>query len=210
MAAAIGARLPIQEAAGSMIVDIGGGTTEVAVISLGGIVASRSLRIAGDELNEDIIQFAKDEYNLLLGVRTAEDIKIAIGSAYPMEERLEAVMRGRDLVTGLPKAISVDSDQIRAALSKSVMAIVDAVKMTVEETPPELVADIMDKGIVLAGGGALLRGLDKLINLNTKMPVHIADDPLTSVVRGAGLVLEDIDLLKEVLVTTQYAKSPRV
>jgi rod shape-determining protein MreB len=210
MAAAIGARLPIQEAAGSMIVDIGGGTTEVAVISLGGIVASRSLRIAGDELNEDIIQFAKDEYNLLLGERTAEDIKISIGSAYPAEQKLEAVMRGRDLVTGLPKAISVDSDQIRLALSKSVMAIVDAVKMTIEETPPELVADIMDKGIILAGGGALLRGLDKLIALNTKMPVHIADDPLTSVVRGTGLVLEDIDLLKEVLVTTQYTKSPRV
>lgn len=210
MAAAIGARLPIQEAAGSMIVDIGGGTTEVAVISLGGIVASRSLRIAGDELNDDIIQFAKDEYNLLLGDRTAEDIKIAIGSAYPMDERLEAVMRGRDLVTGLPKAISVDSDQIRQALSKSVTSIVDAVKMTIEETPPELVADIMDKGIVLAGGGALLRGLDKLLNLHTKMPVHIADDPLTSVVRGTGLVLEDIDLLKDVLVTTQYTKSPRV
>jgi rod shape-determining protein MreB and related proteins len=210
MAAAIGARLPIQEAAGSMIVDIGGGTTEVAVVSLGGIVASRSLRIAGDELNEDIIQYAKDEFNLLLGERTAEDIKISIGSAYPTEERLETVMRGRDLVTGLPKAISIDSDQIRQALSKSVMAIVDAVKMTVEETPPELVADIMEKGIVLAGGGALLRGLDHLLELNTKMPVHIADDPLTSVVRGTGLVLEDIDLLKDVLVTTQYAKSPRV
>jgi rod shape-determining protein MreB len=210
MAAAVGARLPVQDAAGSMIVDIGGGTTEVAVISLGGIVASRSLRIAGDELNEDIIQFAKDEYNLLLGERTSEDIKLAIGSAYPMEERLEAVMRGRDLVTGLPKAISVNSDQIRQALSKSVMAIVDAVKMTIEETPPELVADIMDKGIILAGGGALLRGLDKLITLNTKMPVNLADDPLTCVVRGAGLVLEDIDELKEVLVTTQYEKSPRV
>lgn len=210
MAAAIGARLPVQDPAGSMIVDIGGGTTEVAVISLGGIVASRSLRIAGDELNDDIIQFAKDEYNLLLGERTAEDIKLAIGSAYPTDERLEAVMRGRDLVTGLPKAISVDSDQIRMALSKSVMSIVDSVKMTVEETPPELVADIMDKGIALAGGGALLRGLDKLLALSTKMPVYIADDPLTSVVRGAGLVLEDIDELKEVLVTTQYEKSPRV
>lgn len=210
MAAAVGARLPVQDAAGSMIVDIGGGTTEVAVISLGGIVASRSLRIAGDELNEDIIQFAKDEYNLLLGERTAEDIKIGIGSAYPMKERLESIMRGRDLVTGLPKAITVDSDQIRQALSKSVMDIVDAVKMTIEETPPELIADIMDKGLVLAGGGALLRGLDKLIGVNTKMPVHVADDPLTSVVRGAGLVLEDIDVLKEVLVTTQYEKSPRV
>ncbi len=210
MAAAIGARLPVQEAAGSMIVDIGGGTTEVAVISLGGIVASRSLRIAGDELNEDIIQFARDEFNLMLGERTAEDIKMKIGSAYQIDKKLEAIMRGRDLVTGLPKAIKVDSDQIRGALSKSVQTIVDSVKMTIEETPPELVADIMDKGVVIAGGGALLRGLDKLISLNTKMPVHIADDPLTCVVRGAGLVLEDLDKLKGVLATTQHEKSPRV
>lgn len=210
MAGAIGARLPVQEAAGSMIVDIGGGTTEVAVISLGGIVAARSLRVAGDEMNEDIIRFARDEYNLMLGERTAEDIKIKIGSAYPTEKKLEAVMRGRDLVTGLPKAIKVDSDQIRGALAQSVSTIVDAVKMTVEETPPELVADIMDKGIVIAGGGALLRGLNKIISMNTKMPVHVADDPLTSVVRGAGLVLEDLDSLKEVLVTTQHEKSPRL
>lgn len=210
MAAAIGSRLPIQEAAGSMIVDIGGGTTEVAVISLGGIVAARSLRIAGDELNEDIIQFARDEYNLMLGERTAEDIKVKIGSAYQSEKKLTAIMRGRDLVTGLPKSVTVDSDQIRGALSKSVASIVDSIKMTVEETPPELVADIMEKGIVLAGGGALLRGLDKLVSLNTKMPVHLADDPLTCVVRGAGLVLEDIDKLKEVLVTTQHEKSPRI
>jgi rod shape-determining protein MreB len=210
MAAAIGARLPVQEAAGSMIVDIGGGTTEVAVISLGGIVAARSLRIAGDELNEDIIQFARDEYNLMLGERTAEDIKLKIGSAYPTEKKMEAIMRGRDLVTGLPKAITVDSDQIRSALAKSVASIVDSIKMTVEETPPELVADIMDKGIMLAGGGALLKGLDKLVSLNTKMPVYIADDPLTCVVRGAGLVLEDIDKLKGTLVTTQHEKSPRV
>lgn len=210
MAAAIGARLPIQEAAGSMVVDIGGGTTEVAVISLGGIVAARSLRVAGDELNEDIIRFARDEYNLMLGERTAEDIKIKIGSSYQTEKKLEAVMRGRDLVTGLPKAIKVDSDQIRGALAQSVSTIVDSVKMTVEETPPELVADIMDKGIVIAGGGALLRGLDKIIAMNTKMPVHVADDPLTSVVRGAGLVLEDLDTLKQVLVTTQHEKSPRL
>lgn len=210
MAAAIGSRLPVQEAAGSMIVDIGGGTTEVAVISLGGIVSARSIRIAGDELNEDIIQFARDEYNLMLGERTAEDIKIKIGSAYPMEKKLEAVMRGRDLVTGLPKATTVDSDQIRGALAKSVATIVDAIKMTVEETPPELVADIMDQGIMLAGGGALLKGLDKLVCLNTKMPVHVADDPLTCVVRGAGLVLEDIDKLKGTLVTTQHEKSPRL
>lgn len=210
MAAAIGSRLPVQEAAGSLIVDIGGGTTEVAVISLGGIVAARSLRIAGDELNEDIIQFARDEYNLMLGERTAEDIKIKIGSAYPMDKKLDAVMRGRDLVTGLPKAITVDSDQVRGALAKSVAQIVDSVKMTIEETPPELVADIMDKGIVLAGGGALLRGLDKLVSLNTKMPTHIADDPLTCVVRGAGLVLEDIDSLKQVLVSTGTEKSPKI
>lgn len=210
MAAAIGARLPVQEAAGSLIVDIGGGTTEVAVISLGGIVAARSLRIAGDELNEDIIQFARDEFNLMLGERTAEDIKIKIGSAYPIEKKLESVMRGRDLVTGLPKAITVDSDQIRGALAKSVAQVVDAIKMTIEETPPELVADIMDKGIILAGGGALLRGLDKLTSLNTKMPVHVADDPLTCVVRGAGLVLEDIDTLKGVLVNTGNEKSPRI
>jgi rod shape-determining protein MreB and related proteins len=210
MAAAIGSRLPVQEAAGSMIVDIGGGTSEIAVISLGGIVAARSLRIAGDEMNEDIIQFARDEYNLMLGERTAEDIKIKIGSAYPLDKKLEAVMRGRDLVTGLPKAITVDSDQIRQAIAKSVATIVDSIKMTVEETPPELVADIMDKGIMLAGGGGLLKGLDKLVSLNTKMPVHVADDPLTAVVRGAGLVLEDLDKLKQILVTTQHEKSPRV
>lgn len=210
MAAAIGSRLPITEAAGSMVVDIGGGTTEVAVISLGGIVAARSLRIAGDELNEDIIQFARDEYNLMLGERTAEDIKIKIGSAYQVDKKLTAVMRGRDLVTGLPKSVTVDSDQIRGALARSVASIVDSIRMTVEETPPELVADIMEKGIMLAGGGAMLRGLDNLVSLNTKMPVHVADDPLTCVVRGAGLVLEDIDKLKDVLVTTQHEKSPRV
>ncbi len=209
MAAAIGSRLPVQEAGGSMIVDIGGGTTEVAVISLGGIVTCRSIRIAGDELNRDIIQFAKDEYNLLLGERTAEDIKINIGSAYPSKENLEAVMRGRDLVTGLPKSIVVNSNQIRSALAKSIATIVDTIKTTLEETPPELVADIMDKGIVLAGGGALLRGLDALISQLTKMPVIISDDPLTTVVRGNGLVLEDIESLKNILVSTQYDKSPR-
>lgn len=209
MAAAIGARLPINEAAGSMIVDIGGGTTEVAIVSLGGIVGSRSLRIAGDELNEDIIQFSRDEFNLLLGERTAENIKIAVGSAVPVKEKLEAVIRGRDLVTGLPKAITVTDEHIRLAMAKSVRTIIDAIKQTIEEAPPELVADIMDQGIILAGGGALLRGLDKLITEQTHMPVHVTDDPLTSVVRGTGLVLEDIDTLKSVLITTQYSKSPR-
>lgn len=209
MAAAIGSRLPIQDAAGSMIVDIGGGTTEVAIISLGGIVASRSLRIAGDELNEDIVQYARDEFNLQIGERTAENIKIAIGSAYPVGESIEVPMRGRDLVTGLPKQIMVTPEQIRAALAKSVRSIVEAVKISIEETPPELVADIMDRGIILAGGGALLRGLDMLLHRETKMPVHVADDPLTAVVRGTGLVLEDIDNMKDILVPTQYGKIPK-
>ena len=209
MAAAVGAGLPINEAAGSMVVDIGGGTSEVAVISLGGIVASRSIRIAGDELTEDIMNFCKEEFNLQVGERTAEQIKIAIGSAAPTDKSLEAPIRGRDMITGLPKEMMISSTQVRKALAKSVRAIVEAIKQTIEETPPELVADIMDQGITLAGGGALLKGLDKLIAAQTKMPVVIADDPLTSVARGTGLVLEDIDSLKEVLVTTQYEKAPR-
>lgn len=209
MAAAIGSRLPIQDPAGSMIVDIGGGTTEVAVISLGGIVASRSIRIAGDELSEDIIKFARDEFNLSIGDRTAENIKIKIGSAYPLEASKTAPMRGRDLVTGLPKEIEVSSEQIRKALSRSVREIVEAVKLTIEETPPELVADILERGIVLAGGGALLKGLDLLLHQQTKMPVHIADDPLTSVARGTGLVLEDLDSLKDILVPSQFGSAMR-
>lgn len=204
MAAAIGANLPVQEAGGCMVVDIGGGTTEVAVISLGGIVTSRSLRIAGDELNEDIIAFARDTHNLLLGERTAEQIKISIGSAYPLKDRLTFAMRGRDLVTGLPKEITVTDEEIRKALSKSVNQIVEAVKLTVEETPPELIADIMDRGIVLAGGGALLRGLDQLLKESTNMPVYIAEDPLTCVARGTGQVLENLDHLQEVLLPTVY------
>jgi len=209
MAAAIGAGLPVHDAAGSMIVDIGGGTSEVAVISLGGIVASRSIRIAGDELTEDIMTYPKEEFNLQVGERTAEAIKISVGSATDLDHILEAPIRGRDIVTGLPKEVIINSDQVRAALAKSVKAIVNAVKDTIEETPPELIADIMDKGVYLAGGGALLRGLDTLLAAQTKMPVTIADDPLTAVARGTGAVLEDIDLLKEVLVTTQYEKMPR-
>jgi|SRR5680860_349054 len=208
MAAAIGVRLPIQEASGNMIVDIGGGTTEVAVISLGGIVASRSLRIAGDELNENIIQFARDEANLLLGEKTAENIKISIGSAYPLEEKLEMAMRGRDLVTGLPKEIIVNDEQVRKALARSIKILVDNIKATIEETPPELIADIMTSGIVLVGGGGMLRGLDKLINEQTKMPVRVADDPLTAVARGAGIVLEDIEKLREVLLSMGNEKTP--
>jgi rod shape-determining protein MreB len=187
-----------------MVVDIGGGTTEVAVISLGGIVASRSLRIAGDELNQDIIDYARSQFNLLLGERTAEEIKMKIGSAGELPEPLACPMRGRDLVTGLPKEIIVNDEQIRAALKKSIFQIVDAVRQTMEETPPELVADIMDRGIVLCGGGAMLKGLNDLIAQTTQTRVHIADDPLTSVVRGAGFVLEDLETLKQVLLPTQF------
>jgi len=209
MAAAIGARLPVQEAVGNMIVDIGGGTADIAVISLGGIVASRTLKIAGDRLNQDIIDYAHEELKLVLGERTAEDIKISIGSAFQIDELLEAPMRGRDLITGLPKEIIVNSDQIREALEESNRIIVDAVKDTIEETPPELVADIMHKGIMLVGGGSLLRGIDKLISKETKMPTKVVDDPLTAVARGAGIILEELDRLREVLVSTDYGEVPR-
>ncbi len=209
MAAAIGARLPVQDPNGSFIVDIGGGTAEIAVISLGGIVISRSIRVAGDEMNENIIQFAREEFNLLLGERSAEEVKIKIGSALPMRERLKTVIRGRDLVTGLPKEIAVNDEQIRAALSRSIKIILNNIKAVVEETPPELVADIMDRGITLAGGGALLRGFDKLVAEETGMPVTVADDPLTAVVRGCGIVLEDLPTLKDVLVLTEFEQIPR-
>ena len=208
MAAAVGVRLPVQEAVGSLIVDIGGGTTDIAVISLGGIVVSKNLKIAGDKLNEDIIRFARDEFKLLLGERTAEDIKIAIGSAYELPEPLEATMRGRDLITGLPKEIMVDDADIRRAMRHSINVLVNAIKATVEETPPELVADIMHRGIVLVGGGSLLRGLDHLIQEETHIPVRVADDSLTAVVRGTGIILEDVDALREVLVSTDYEKVP--
>ncbi len=209
MAAAIGARLPVQDPAGSFIVDIGGGTAEIAVISLGGIVTSRSIRVAGDEMNENIIQFAREEFNLLVGERTAEEVKIKIGSAIPSKEKMKTPIRGRDLVTGLPKEVIVTDDQIRHAISRSVKLIVNNIKAVVEETPPELVADIMDKGITLAGGGALLRGLAQMIAHETDMPVLVADDPLTCVVRGTGIVLEDIDTLKDVLVLTEFEQIPR-
>ncbi len=209
MAAAIGARLPVQDPAGNMIVDIGGGTCEVAVISLGGIVVSKSLRIAGDKLSEDIIKYARDEFKLLLGEKTAEDIKIAIGSAYELSEKLRATMRGRDLINGLPKELIVSDNDIREAMARSVNILVGAIRSTVEQTPPELVADIMERGIVLAGGGSLLRGLDKLVAEETQMPVRVAEDPLTAVVRGCGVVLEDIERLSEVLVSPQYREAPR-
>ncbi len=203
MAAAIGAGLPVHEPAGNMIVDIGGGTTEVAVISLGGIVASESIRIAGDELDDAIITYVKKEYSLALGERTSEEIKIALASAYPLEEELYAEIRGRDLVTGLPKTVVVSTVEIREAIEEPVAAIVDAVKVTLDKTPPELAADIMGKGIVIAGGGALLHGLRERLTAETGMPIRIADNPLYSVVIGSGQCLEAFDALKGVLISPQ-------
>jgi len=209
MASAIGARLPVQEAGGNFLVDIGGGTTEVAVISLGGIVLSKSLRVAGDRLNEDIIRFAQEEYRLLIGERTAENIKIAIGSAYPVKEKKEMPMRGRNLVTGLPEEVIVSNKDIKRAIEKSVRTILDEIKTAIEETPPELLADIMTDGIYLAGGGSLLHGLDTLIQKETKIPTKIIEDPMTAVVRGAGMVLENLDDLEGVLVETWELEPPR-
>lgn len=202
MAAAIGARLPIQEAAANVIVDIGGGTTDVVVISMGGVVASRSLRIAGDKLNEDIVRFIREEHNMLIGDSSAENIKLAVGCAFPLTEELTTKARGRDLVTGLPKEITVASEEVRKAIARSVKSIVVAIKSTIEETPPELIADLLNRSIYLAGGGSLLRGLDKLIAQETTLQVEVVEDPLTAVVRGCGLVLENIDSLKGILVPT--------
>ncbi len=209
MSSAIGARLPIQEAGGNFVVDIGGGTCEVAVISLGGIVISKSLRVAGDKLNEDIMRFAQEEYKLLIGERTAEMLKIGIGSVIPMKDKKQMPMRGRNLVTGLPEEIIVTDEDIRNAMEKSVRQIVSEIKTAVEETPPELLADVMTNGIYISGGGALLRGLDVLIKRETKIPTKIIEDPMTAVVRGAGMVLEDLDKLEEVLVETEYLEPPK-
>jgi len=199
MAAAIGAGLPIQEASGSMIVDIGGGTTEIAVISLGGVVAWKALKLAGDKLNEAIVQYARDKFNILLGERSAEKIKIQIASVLPLDEPLESIMRGRDLLTGLPKQIKITDSNIREAIIKPIKLVIENIKATIETTPPELVSDLYERGLVLTGGGVLLRGLDTLISQETKMPVHITDEPLTAVVRGTGKVLDDLDNLKEIL-----------
>jgi len=201
MAAAIGAGLPVHEPTGNMIVDIGGGTTEVGVISLGGIVTSRSVRIAGDEMDDAIIQHLKKNYNLLIGERTAEDIKINVGSAV-WEGPVEYYdVRGRDLVSGLPKTIQVSSDEIQKALSEPVQAIIEAIKVCLEKTPPELAADIMDRGIVMAGGGSLLRGLDKLVSRETNMPVYVCEEALDAVALGTGRVLENIEVLRKVLIS---------
>jgi len=202
MAAAIGVNLPIHEASGSVIVDIGGGTTEVAVISLGGIVVSRSVRIAGDELDEAIVNWVKKEYNLLLGDRTAEQLKMAIGSAWPFSDEPNAEIRGRDLVTGLPKTVIITAEEVREAIEEPVTGIIDAVKYCLDKTPPELAADIMDHGIMITGGGAMLRGLDVRIANECGTPVVTADRPLHSVVLGSGRCLEEFDLLQEVLTSS--------
>lgn len=199
MAAAIGAHLPVTEATATMVVDIGGGTTEIAVISLGGVVTWKSLRLAGNEFDNNIIEYIREEFNILIGEQIAEDIKLKIGSAIPLDEPKEMEVRGRDLISGLPKAIIVTDKQIREAISRTILKIVENIKTILETTPPELVSDIYERGIFLSGGGALLRGLDKAISLASKIPVKIADDPLTCVVRGTGYLLGDKDLLEKVV-----------
>lgn len=204
MAAAIGAKLPVEDPEGIMIVDIGGGTTEIAVISLGGMVVNRSIRVAGDELDEAVVNYARMRYGMLIGEKTAEEVKIEIGSAYPVEgksDNLATVIRGRDIASGLPKSLKVTASEIREALAPIVDQIVGVIQEVLEETPPELLTDIVERGIFLAGGGALLRGLDKKIAEETKLPVYVADDPLTTVVRGCGEVLNNLDLLSKVRVT---------
>ena len=198
MAAAIGVGLPVQDPAGNMIIDIGGGTTEVALISLSGIVFSRSVRVAGDELDEAIVQYMKRAYNLMVGERTAEEIKIKIGSAYPSEKETSVEVKGRDLVAGLPKTLMITSQEVREALLEPISTIVDSVRITLERCPPELSADLVDRGLVLAGGGALLRGFDKLLSEETGLPVHVAEDPLSAVAEGTGKCLNELKFLRQV------------
>lgn len=198
MAAAIGVGLPVQEPAGNMIVDIGGGTTEVALISLAGIVFSRTVRVGGDEMDECIVQYMKRVYNLMIGDRTAEEIKITMGSAYPIGEETSMEVKGRDLVAGLPKTLTITSEEIREALQEPISSIIDAIKVTLERCPPELSADLVDRGMILAGGGALLTAIDKLIAEQTGLPVHLADDPLSAVAEGTGVVLNELHFLRRV------------
>ena len=198
MAAAIGVGLPVQDPAGNMIVDIGGGTTEVALISLAGIVFSRSVRVGGDEMDEAIIQYMKRVYNLMIGERSAEQIKISVGSAYPLPEETSIEVKGRDLVAGLPKTLTLTSEEVREALHEPVMTIIEAIRFTLERCPPELAADLVDRGIVVAGGGALLRGIDKLVTEQTGLPVHVAEDPLSAVAAGTGMVLHELKFLRKV------------
>lgn len=203
MAAAIGIKLPIHEPAGNMVIDIGGGTTDIAVISLGGVVRSKSLKIAGDRLNNDIISYIRNEFKILIGEKTAEEVKMAIGVVVPESHSHEHPIRGRDLVTGLPREVVLTDADIREAISQSIDNLVDSVKEVLETTPPEILADVMNRGIYLVGGGALIRGLDKLIEEYVKIPVHIAEDPLTAVARGAGIILEDIERFEDVLIQNE-------
>jgi len=202
VAAAIGARIPIRHATGNMIVDIGGGTTDIAVISLGGVVVSKNLKIAGDKFNQDIVQFMRDEHKLLIGEMAAEQVKMSIGGAYPSSE--EDILRGRDLLSGLPKEITVTGEEVNAALSRSLSTLVEAIKSAIELTPPELVSDLIKNGIVFTGGGSLLKGFDALVEKETKIPVRVAEDPLTSVVIGTGIILEDLDAYSDLLAKSQY------
>ncbi len=209
MAAAVGARLPIFEAAGSMIVDIGGGTTEIAVISLGGLVSSKSMRLAGDKLTEDIIQYVREEKNVLLGEGSAERAKIEVASALKTAPKKELSVRGRDLVTGLPKEITLETREVRLAIENSLATLIESVRNAVEQTPPELVSDVMTRGIVLTGGGSLLAGLDERISIETGVTVRVAEDPMTAVVRGTGIILENLDEYREILANVEYLATPR-
>lgn len=209
VAAAIGIRLPVMDPVGSMIVDIGGGTSDIAVISLGGVVRSKNLRIAGDKFDSDIISYIRGEFKILIGEKTAESIKIAIGSVLPSMQSMETVIRGRDLVTGLPKEVVITDADIREAMSQSVNTLVESVREVLETTPPEILADVMHRGVYLAGGGALIKGLSTLIENNLKLPVHIAEDPLTAVARGAGIILEDLDRYKDVLIANEDDLPPK-
>jgi len=209
MAAAIGAGLPIHTAAGNAIVDIGGGTSEIAIISLGGIVQSTSLRTAGNKFNEDIVQYVKEHFNMIIGERSAERVKIEVGAVYEIDEHLETIVRGRDLLTGLPREEIITNKMVEEALFKSARIVAEGVHSTIERTPPEIVADIIERGVMLAGGGALLRGMDKLIMEHTEMPVSIVENPLTVVARGTGKVIEDLDTLKDVLANIEEPEVPR-
>ena len=209
MAAAIGIRLPIQEPVGNMVIDIGGGTSDIAVISLGGIVRSKSLKIAGDRLNEDIVSYIRGEFKILIGEKTAENVKIAIGSVMAGRQSMEASVRGRDLITGLPREVTITDSDIREAIGQSVDNLIEAAKEVLETTPPEIVADIMHRGVYLVGGGALINGLDELLTETLKIPVHVADDPLTAVARGAGIILEDLERYREVLLQNEDELPPK-
>ena len=209
VAAAIGMKLPVMDPVGSMVVDVGGGTSDIAVISLGGVVRSKNVRIAGDKFNNDIMSYVRGEFKILIGEKTAENVKIAIGSAIPMMQSMEAVIKGRDLVTGLPKEVVITDTDVREAMSQSIYTLVESVKEVLETTPPEILSDVMSRGLHLAGGGALLRGLGELLHDVTKIPIHITDDPLTAVARGTGIILENLDYFKEVLIVNDDDLPPK-